>query len=261
MINIIIFNVIIIMLKSEVIVSRNKKILSIYKNKYSDKIDIINQYERQINYYKDKLCKKDLIVQKNVENVENIMIVAHPDDETIFGSNELYNNEKWLLIVCTNSVDGRVGLNKKNIPGLIQMSKDYKFNLIVIEHFDMYEENIINTRFDSIVYNYLKIYLMKQSWNKIITHNNNGEYGHTQHIIVHRMVSNILYNNDVVYNKFKVFDFNDKIINDINMITSNMYKYYLMPYNKIKNLKSENAYSKDTNVVNYNMTNLLCTSL
>ena len=95
-------------------------------------------YERQLKYYKNEICKKELIIQTNIEKVENIMIVAHPDDETIFGFNELHNTDKkWLLIVCTNSIDGRIGLLRKDIPGLIQMSKDYSFNLVVMEHFDI----------------------------------------------------------------------------------------------------------------------------
>ena len=245
------------MLKKEVVVNRNKDILDFYVKKYSNKKDIINRYKRQIDYYKDELCKKELIIQTNIEKVDNIMIVAHPDDETIFGSKELHNG-KWLLIVCTNSMDGRIGVIRKDIPGLIQMSKDYKFNLAVIQHFDMYEEKILNARFDITVYNYIKEYLLKQSWNKIVTHNKDGEYGHKQHILVHRMVSNILYNDDIVYNEFKVFDFNDTINNDHLIVKSIINKYYLMGGNNLLELRCDKVCTKDELPMNYDMTNILC---
>ena len=245
------------MLKKEIIVNRNKKELDIYKKYYSNKKGIINRYERQINYYKDELCKKDLIIQNNIDKVENLMIVAHPDDETIFGMNELYNKENWLLIICTNSMDGRIGLMRKDIPGVIQMSKDYNFNLVVIQHFDMYEK-IVNTRFDITVYNYLKEYLLKQKWRKIITHNKDGEYGHPQHILVHQMVSNILFNNNVSYIEFKVFDFNDNVSNDITIVKNNILKYYLCNPDQVNNYNCVKAYSRKTKPSNYDMTNLLC---
>lgn len=245
------------MLKKEVVVNRNKAILDIYINKYNHKINLLDRYKRQIDYYNDELCKKELIIQTNIEKVDNIMIVAHPDDETIFGSKELHNG-KWLLIVCTNSMDGRIGIMRKDIPGLIQMSKDYKFNLVVIQHFDMYEEKIINTRFDITVYYYIKEYLLNQSWNKIITHNKDGEYGHNQHILVHRMVSNILCNNNILYNKFKVFDFNDNVNNDHLIVKSIIKKYYLMEGNNLLELRCDKVCIKDEIPVNYDMTHILC---
>ena len=228
------------MISSKMMVDRNKSILHYYKTKHSNEKGIIMQYERQLNYYNDKLYKNELIIQTNIEKVNNIMIVAHIDDETIFGKNELHNG-KWLLIVCTNSVDGRVGLMRKDIPGIIQMSKDYNFNLIIIQHFDMYEDKILNTRFDIIVYNYLKKYLSKQKWNKIITHNKDGEYGHTQHILVHRMVSNILYNNTIIYNEFKVFNFSDEVINNVLPIKDILNKYYLLQGEHLIKLRAHNV--------------------
>ena len=244
------------MISSKILVDRNKNILQLYKQKYNNKKNIISRYERQINYYKDELCKKELIIQTNIENVENIMIVAHADDETIFGSNELHNG-KWLLIICTNSMDGRVGLIRNDIPGLIQMSKDYNFNLIVIQHCDMYEEKIINVRFDITVYSYLEKYLMKQSWDSIVTHNRDGEYGHTQHILVHRIVSNILYNNDIIYNTFKVFDFSDEVTNDHLVVKNIINKYYLMEGNNLLDLKCDKVCTKHEVPVDYDMRHVL----
>lgn len=250
------------MLKKEILINRVKYIGDVLKkeaNVYGkgDIIKLHKNFEIQLKYYKNEICKEKLIIQTNIEKVENIMIVAHPDDETLFGMNELYNNENWLLIVCTNSRDGRIGLLRKDIPGLIQMSKDYKFNLVVIQHFDLYEEKFINARFDIKVYNYLKKYLLKQKWNKVITHNKDGEYGHSQHIMVHRIVSNILYNYPDNYKMFKVFDFNDKIKNDHLIIEKIIQKYYLMKCN-ILQFKADKVFFKNEEPVNYDMVNILC---
>lgn len=247
------------MLKKEIIVDRIKTRLDIYKKNKKWIEYSIDMYERQLKYYKNEICKKELIIQTNIEKVENIMIVAHPDDETIFGFNELHNTDKkWLLIVCTNSIDGRIGLLRKDIPGLIQMSKDYSFNLVVMEHFDISEERIINARFDKKGYNYLKKYLLKQEWNKVITHNKDGEYGHSYHIIVHRMVSNILYNNPVRYKKFKVFEFDDKNNNDYLIVKRIIKKYYLMGGDDLLELKCDKVCTKMEEPINYDMTNVLC---
>ena len=246
------------MLKKEIIVNRIKNNLDIMKKKSILPRTTIS-YEKQIKYYKDELCKKELIIQTNIEKVENIMIVAHPDDETVYGFNELYNDESWLLIVCTNPNDGRIGIIRKDMPGLIQMSKDYNFNLVVIQHFDYNEYRITDARFDISVYNHLKKYLLKQNWHSIITHNKNGEYGHAQHILVHHMVSNILYNNNVSYRDFKVFDFSDNVLNTISLelVKNNLLKYYLLAGNLLE-FSSDKVYSKNENPVNYNMINLLC---
>ena len=75
------------MISSKILVDRSKQLLQIHKQKFKNEKGVIDRYERQINYYKDKLYKNELIIQTNLENVENIMIVAHADDETIFGMN------------------------------------------------------------------------------------------------------------------------------------------------------------------------------
>lgn len=244
------------MLKKEIIIDRIQNTINTIKKKYSSTRKTIN-YERQINYYKDEICKKKLIIQKNIEKVENIMIVAHPDDESLYGFNELYSNEKFLLIVCTNSIDGRVGNIRKDIPGLIQMSKDYNFNLVVIQHFDYNEYDIKNARFDKTVYDYLKKYLLKQEWQKIITHNKDGEYSHDQHILVHRIVSTILFNNNVNYKDFKVFDFSNDILNDISLPEKNLRKYYLLKGNLLE-FNSHKVFTRKEEPMNYDMTNVLC---
>lgn len=254
----IIYDILYIMISSKILVDRSKQLLQIHKQKFKNEKGVIDRYERQINYYKDKLYKNELIIQTNLENVENIMIVAHADDETIFGMNELHNGEKWLLIICTNSIDGRIGVTRKDIPGVIQMSKDYNFNLIVIQHCDIYEEKVINTRFDITVYNYLKKYLMKQKWKRIITHNKDGEYGHTQHILVHRMVSHILYDNDIIYNTFKVFDFSNKVTNNCLEAKDILNKYYLMAGNSLLDLRCDKVCTRDEVPLEYDMRHVLC---
>jgi hypothetical protein len=245
------------MISSKILVDRSKQLLQIHKQKFKNEKGVIDRYERQINYYKDKLYKNELIIQTNLENVENIMIVAHADDETIFGMNELHNGEKWLLIICTNSIDGRIGVTRKDIPGVIQMSKDYNFNLAVIQHFDYNEYDITNARFDKKVYDYLKKYLLKQEWQKIITHNKDGEYSHDQHILVHRIVSTILFNNNVNYKDFKVFDFSNDILNDISLPEKNLRKYYWLG-GGILEFNSHKVCTKNEEPMNYDMTNVLC---
>ena len=100
-------------------------------------------------------------------------------------------------------------------------------------------------------------YLLKQEWQKIITHNKDGEYSHDQHILVHRIVSTILFNNNVNYKDFKVFDFSNDILNDISLPEKNLRKYYLLKGNLLE-FNSHKVFTRKEEPMNYDMTNVLC---
>lgn len=143
------------------------------------------------------------------------MVVAHQDDEVIFGGYDLFSNNKFLVIYCTN--------DNKRINMVKNLVKDKKFNAMIFHHIDSINENILFSK---------KLY---------DEYNLSGEYGHIQHILVHQMISNILFEtkNRTV---FKVF------YDDIELDTKNretktriMNKYYNFAcdtYQKYYNYKS-----------------------
>jgi hypothetical protein len=189
-----------------------------------------NFYKNQKKHYNNKLfLEENTIYFENINNPENLMIVAHPDDEIIFGGNELFNGEKYLVIYCTNDFK-RINIIKK-------ISHDKKFNAIIYCHVDSVNKNML---FSIKLYEDIKFIIKENNFKKIITHNSDGEYGHIQHILVHKMISNILC--DINYNGIFMI-FHDNKENDINAYNI---KYNIM--NKYYNLICDN-YVKYYNLI------------
>lgn len=133
----------------------------------------------------------------NLTDVNNLMIVAHSDDESLWGGAHLIN-EKY-LVVCVTCGSNKIrqqefedAMNTINTPYLVLnypdltdgKKDDWKSWYILIEN-DLAE--IINYK----------------NMNKIVTHNPSGEYGHMHHKMLSEMVTNIAQKDKVYYfNKY-----------------------------------------------------------
>ncbi|GGD75564.1 PIG-L family deacetylase [Paenibacillus nasutitermitis] len=115
--------------------------------------------------------------------IDKLMVVAHPDDESIFGGAALIREKGWKVICLTNGDDQtrsyefhramrRVGASCEiwNYPDKYEGS----FNAEVVGR-DL--EKVIN----------------KHRFHRIVTHNLQGEYGHSQH----KSLSKILHDRGV----------------------------------------------------------------
>jgi LmbE family N-acetylglucosaminyl deacetylase len=96
------------------------------------------------------------------------MIVAHPDDELIFGGAELikYGSEYKVVCISTPKNKNRIEEFKKVMDELNVGAYEilnYEDVLDPTEDYDI--KNIIN----------------QKKWKKIVTHNSIGEYGHPMH--------------------------------------------------------------------------------
>ena len=125
----------------------------------------------------------------------NLMIVAHPDDESLFGGSQLLKDQ-WKVVCVTNgnnpvrSKEFEQVMTATNSEGEIWSYPDSQF----------------------IPFNESKLFLdLKKvidcGWNKIVTHNAHGEYGHLHHQQIHRLVSNITQD-------FWVFNFTGEVLAD-----------------------------------------------
>lgn len=118
-----------------------------------------------------------------------LMVVAHPDDETIFGGQELFDGEEWHVICLTNAhkvqrangfhaamdfaAAGREIWNYPDQPGL---SRDP-----------------LNARkfwqpFFGEMKARLQAAMETNRYARIVTHNAEGEYGHEHHKMTHGLV-------------------------------------------------------------------------
>lgn len=126
---------------------------------------------------------KDLINRLSLDNIDDLMIVAHPDDETIFGGQHLL--KKRYLIVCLTNGDNQVRrkefeqmLNKTQNKGLIFDYPD-KTN----GKRDNWQKDIHDIKSD------IEYLIHKKNWKIIVTHNPDGEYGHVHHQMTSRIVT------------------------------------------------------------------------
>eukprot|EP01134_Creolimax_fragrantissima_P001759 CFRG1759T1 len=112
-----------------------------------------------------------------------LMIVCHPDDEIIFGGDELlrYPGE-WVIVYITNDhkrikgvkkVMHAINANESIIYGLADSMRD-EFRYPIAFVVELYE------------------LICSQHWAQIVTHGETGEYGHRAHIALHQIVFHLL---------------------------------------------------------------------
>lgn len=141
------------------------------------------------------------ISQKTIEEIkkssaDKLMIVAHPDDETLWGGAHL--NDKNYYVVCITN--GNNETRKKEFENVLEETG----NKGVIMS---YPDKVGGKRDDwSKVYDKIKTDINKiidsKNWSLIVTHNPNGEYGHVHHIMTNEIVTDICKAEDIVDNMF-----------------------------------------------------------
>lgn len=123
--------------------------------------------------------------------IDKLMIVAHPDDEAIFGGGALVAERGWLVICLTNASSrsrSREFFKAMECVGAIGKIWDYP--------------DIYNGSFDEEqVENDLRRVLESEQFLRVVTHNPDGEYGHTQHQALSRIVSGMNVENLYVFGK------------------------------------------------------------
>jgi len=113
---------------------------------------------------------------------DKLMIVAHPDDEAIFAGNLLLKEKGWKVV----SITGDDNASRR---------KDFHRSMKAfgVEEFEMWDyEDGLNIIFDAKdLRSKIEKELLDRDYEKIVTHNFDGEYGHIQHKQIHAVVSSI----------------------------------------------------------------------
>lgn len=135
--------------------------------------------------YEKTPLKPTNISSVNLNGIDNLMIVAHPDDETLWGGSHLIDDNYLVVCITCGTSRTRVEEFKK----ALSISKDAYIML-------SYPDKTKNKRDDwSLVYSSIEKDLEKimklKKWNIIVTHNIDGEYGHIHHKMTHNIVKSI----------------------------------------------------------------------
>lgn len=120
-----------------------------------------------------------LYSRANVAAPTKLMIVAHPDDESLFGGEALTSSGGWTVVSVTSA-----GNPVRRAEFTAAMSKAGA-NWIMLDHAD----HLTNGNFAPRLREQLASIVAEAPYELVVTHNERGEYGHAQHRAVHRIVT------------------------------------------------------------------------
>lgn len=111
-----------------------------------------------------------------------LMIVAHPDDESLFGGGQLIVEGNW-KVVCVTNGDHSVRRAEFERVMFITLSRSEIWQYYD-EQFTPLKEKELDKDLNRVVH--------EQKWEKIVTHNEEGEYGHLHHKQIHKVMKKIV---------------------------------------------------------------------
>lgn len=129
----------------------------------------------------------------DLEDVDSIMIVAHPDDESLWGGKHLLD-ENYLVVCVTCGSDEK---REEEFEEAMDYTNSSFISLGYPDLTDGKKDNW-NKCYNSIKKD-INIILEKKSFEKIVTHNPNGEYGHIHHKMVSDIVTSVSEKNKLFY--------------------------------------------------------------
>eukprot|EP00887_Chlorella_sp_A99_P002004 scaffold18.g2004.t1 len=108
-----------------------------------------------------------------------LMIVAHPDDELIFGGSSLLGDTSdWFVVFCTKGGSRQEGAK--------MLALDWDFSGVMFHHADSPIKHL--QAMDYRLFAELGSILGAQRWRTVITHNIDGDYRHSFHIVIHNVI-------------------------------------------------------------------------
>lgn len=112
---------------------------------------------------------------------DKLMIVAHPDDEVIFGGAQLLNQYGWKVICVTNASEPIRSTEFHSV---------MKRTSCIYEMWDYLDRSNIPFPQDQLTAS-IKQALAERTYKMVVTHSKNGEYGHLHHIQIHETVASL----------------------------------------------------------------------
>ena len=135
--------------------------------------------------------------------MKNLMVIAHPDDEILFGYTALSQGD-WHVVCMTN------GIHPVRYPEFKKSMEFFGASYDIWNYPDRWGEGFDEVGAAIDIGNTL----LRLKPEKVLTHNQWGEYGHSQHMSLNRVVSGLV---------------------EKNLYTFGMDSYMSLPFNTLKN--------------------------
>lgn len=118
-------------------------------------------------------------------DVDKLLIVAHPDDEVLWGGLNLLLQPGWFVVCSTHANDPVRSLEFYKTMSLANVTKYVMYNVK-----DEYTEDPDEAAklYDGTLFDKGLQELAKHPWKLVLTHNVSGEYGHEHHKKVNQLV-------------------------------------------------------------------------
>ncbi len=142
----------------------------------------------------------------NFDNIDKVLFVSHPDDEVIFFYKELITNIGFIVICITNG-DHNVRLHEF-VNSMKKLGLDYQIWDFEDGLYSVWNKGSIYKKINNIL-------IKKEKWERILTHNDEGEYGHLQHKQLNRIIRDIC-SNENIYVPCKI----NNLINNENALSN-----------------------------------------
>ena len=150
----------------------------------------------------------------NLSDTDKVMIVAHPDDETLWGGAHL--SEGGWLVVCLTNGNYEDGLRAREFQSAME-SLGAKGVILHYPDIVSFEPFVLNDWSSASQYILQDIgtVLTYKDWAQVVTHNPDGEYGHIHHKLTSGLVtekySELFPNSDTLYYFGKYYPSQDAI--------------------------------------------------
>ena len=117
---------------------------------------------------------------------DKLLIVAHPDDDVLWGGMNLLLQPGWFVICASN---GKHPLRSREFMKTMSFCNVTKWLIMDVSDKRYTESDAVADRIYSKTPSFEALLkkLSKQPWKVVLTHNEVGEYGHAHHRAVHRL--------------------------------------------------------------------------
>ncbi len=127
----------------------------------------------------------------NLSNINKLMIVSHPGDESVWGGVHLLTDN--YLVVCVSC-----GYDKNKTDDFLKVIQSSDDSSIMMG----YSDKIYFNRDYKKIKKQLKYILNYKSWSEVITHNPEGEYNNYQHVQINKILNELKVNNLYYFGKY-----------------------------------------------------------